>query len=154
MSTETLLAIAEIAAVVIAATAIIVTGWGIRDQLWIITFTEYTGRYAQIVRELPSEARDPGGGFDMKGLTKPERDGLLNVTRNYINLCSEEFYLRSRRKIDKETWSIWETGIRDMFRLPWFAATWESIRDEYAFYPDFRTFIDKIMEQPSPERLG
>lgn len=58
MSADAIVALAQVAAVLLAAFAIIVTLRGVRDQLWVIVFTEYTKRYAETVSDLP---RRPAG---------------------------------------------------------------------------------------------
>jgi hypothetical protein len=136
MSAETLVAIAELAAVVVGITAILVTLRAVRDQLWIQTFTEYTGRYAEIWDDLPSEARVPGSDFDLDVLPTAERGRLLNTVRGYLNLCSEEFWLYKKRKIDPETWGIWKVGIADNVRLPWFRSSWKELKSEYNSFPE------------------
>jgi hypothetical protein len=113
--------------------------------LWLVTFAEYTRRYSEITRTLPSEARRPEGDFDIEALSKAERGLLSNAVREYMNLCSEEFYLHGRKKIDKETWSIWKTGIQETVRLPWIQKTWTSMRSEYSYYPEFCQFLEGCM---------
>lgn len=57
--------------------------------------------------------------------------------RRYLNLCSEELFLHSHRKIDATTWGIWKTGMRDTARLPWFQAASTMLSSEYEYYADF-----------------
>ena len=113
-------------------------------------FSEYTRRYHEIVRELPSESRDPDGTFDFDELESAERGDVLNAARGYVNLCSEEYYLYRRGRINKETWSIWSDGIEEVFRLPWLRQTWSKIRHEYASYEPFCAFLDKCIEAKEP----
>jgi hypothetical protein len=54
----------------------------------------------------------------------------VNVVRGYLNLCSEEYWLYQRRKIDNGTWEIWKLGMIDTVKLPWFRSAWEDLRDE------------------------
>jgi hypothetical protein len=65
MSAEVLLALGQVLTVLLAGLAILVTLRGIRDQLWVVIFTEYTRRHGEIVKELPSESRRPGGNLDL-----------------------------------------------------------------------------------------
>lgn len=121
ISPEIVMAGAEIAAVIVAAFAILVTLRGIREQLWLNTFAEYTGRYSDIVEKLPYDARDPKGTFDLDRLPVSEREHILAAVRRYLNLCSEELYLHQKQRIDDETWFIWLTGIKDTMRMPCFS---------------------------------
>lgn len=133
-----------LAAALAAAALVVVTLKGIRDQLWMMTFAEYTRRYSEIMDGLPFEARRPGGNFSLSGLPDPERQRVLGITRKYLNLCSEDLFLTRKGKIDKETWTIWKTGIKDTMRLPCFQGAWTALRAEYDFFPDFCNFMDKL----------
>jgi hypothetical protein len=130
---------------------VIATGWvavgtlkGIREQLWLATFTEYTGRFSAIMDALPFEARQPTGKYALDQLQPADRNKVLGVMRRYLNLCSEEHYLVGRGKIDDETWAIWTAGIGDTVRLPWFHEAWTALRNEYASVPAFCDFIDQL----------
>ncbi len=133
--------VVALAGVVVTAAGLYVTVRSVRDQLWLHTFAEYTRRYAEVVRELPSESRRPGSSFDLRALPEDERDRILNAARAYLNLCSEEFFLHYRGRIDKETWAIWQTGIEETVRLPWLQGAWAELEDEYSYVPEFRSFM-------------
>jgi hypothetical protein len=145
MSTNQVIAIAEVAAVLIAGGGIYMTLRGLRDQLWLTTFSEYTRRYSEITRKLPAESRRPGSDFQVEALPKDQQGELQNAVREYLNLCSEEFYLHNRKKVDEETWTIWKLGMEETVRLPWIRETWASVRDEYTYYPDFCKFLDAVI---------
>lgn len=121
-----------------------VTLHGIRAQLWLMTFSEYTRRYSDIVKSLPPDARRPGPAVELGKLPVELRDGLLTAMRSYFNLCSEELFLHIQRRIDETTWKIWETGMRDTSTLPYFRAAWAELRGEYQFYPEFQRFVDQL----------
>lgn len=147
MTTEQVIAVAKVGAVLLAGLAIFMTLRGLRAQLWLVTFAEYTRRYSEIVEDLPSDSRRPGGGFRLAELAPEQRGRVLNTVRAYLNLCSEEFYLQSRGKIDQETWGIWKSGIEDTVRLPWIQQSWEEMQAEYSYYPDFCRFMDDCVER-------
>ena len=149
MSADAVVALGQVAAVLLAAFAIIVTLRGVRDQLWVIVFTEYTKRYTETVRDLPSEARRPNGKFDFSQLGGSDRDRVYNAMRAYLNLCSEEFYLQKKGRIDRETWEIWKLGIRDTMRLPWLHDTWGEMREEYVYFDEFCRFMDECLARES-----
>jgi hypothetical protein len=144
MSPERLIALASALSAAAALITIFVLLKGVRDQLWIVTFAVYTGRYMDAMDRLPSEARRPGGDFRLDSLSRSDRESALGGMRRYFNLCSEEFYLKSKRKIDRHTWEIWEAGIHDAIRLPCFRETWPELRAEYSFYTEFTSFIDNL----------
>lgn len=145
ISANDVIAIAATGTLLVTAGALVITLRGVREQLWLQTFAEYTRRYVECVRELPPEARDPAADFALDKLDGPERHRLLNAARMYVNLCSEEHYLHSKKKIDPETWDIWALGMRDAFRLPWFQAAWRALRHEYTPYREFCAFFDDCL---------
>jgi len=152
ITTDQVIAVAEVGAVLLAGVTIFMTLRGLRAQLWLQTFGEYTRRYSEIVANLPSESRRPGGTFRLEELGSEQRDKVLNAVRAYLNLCSEEFFLHGRRKIDGETWGIWRRGIEETVALPWFRQTWGEMRPEYAaYYPEFCSFMDDCVSA-MPER--
>jgi hypothetical protein len=146
MNAEVLIAAAELAAVVIGITAIWLNLRALRDQLRTHTFIEYTGRYARIWENLPAAARSRRGGFDTTTLSPAERVQLTNVVRGYLNLCSEEYWLYQKKRIDRGTWDIWKLGIIDTVKLPWFRASWDELRDEYRYYHDFIGLMNECFE--------
>jgi hypothetical protein len=144
VTTNQIIAITGVVTVVVTAIAIFVALKGVRDQLWLHTFSEWTGRYLDYVRELPGAARDPAASFALDGLSDQERARTVNAVRMYVNLCSEEHYLHSLGKIDHRTWDIWALGMADAFRASWFRELWADLRHEYAPYTEFRAFFDDL----------
>jgi hypothetical protein len=141
-----IVALASIAGVIVAIVAIVVTLRGLRDQLWLQTFSKYTRRYGEIVRELPSEARRPGAQFVFDDLPADEQGRVLNIARAYLNLCSEEYFLHSRGRIDDETWSIWRAGMVEVLRAPWSQTTLTMLKSEYRFL-EFCDFLDDCITE-------
>jgi hypothetical protein len=142
LSAQDITAGTGIVAVIAAAGAIWAGLRGVKNQLWLQMFGEYTRRYSEIVRDLPYESRRPKSGFDPAQLDGETRNRLENAVRAYLNLCSEEYYLYLRGRIDKETWTIWRRGIEETIRLPWITTAWGEVRVEYAYFPEFLAFLD------------
>jgi hypothetical protein len=146
-------AIASVAGVIVAIAAVVVALRGVRDQLWLQTFAEYTRRYGEIVRELPSEARRPGARFVFDELAPKEQDRLLNIARAYLNLCSEEYFLHDRGRIDDETWEIWREGIVDVLRAPWIQTSWAMLEPEYRFR-EFCSFLNECIDEAQTDETA
>ncbi len=144
-----IVAIATVTGVLVAAGALLVALKGVRDQLWLHTFSEYTRRYSDIVQGLPAESRRPGSHFSLEKLEPSERGRVLNAARGYLNLCSEEFYLHERGRIDDTTWAIWRQGMVETLRLPWMQETWSDLQAEYSYFDDFCIFIQTCIEKTS-----
>lgn len=154
MNHELIIGYGGLIGVLIAAIAVVVTLKGIRDQLRLTTFIEYTARYSRVMEDVPFEARDPHGAFDLDGRPEEERQQLLGAVRKYANLCSEELHLQSTGRLEKDTWTVWKTGIRDTMRTPCFGRGWELIREEYEYYPEFREMMDQFANQSQASTRG
>ncbi len=145
MSADQLIALATFGLVFATLLLVWVTLRGIRSQLWVMTFSEYTRRYSEIMEALPFEARRRRGNFDLAALSAPVRERVLGAMRKYLNLCSEELYLHRKGRIDREAWSIWRIGIGDTVCLPCFQQAWTLLRTEYDYYPEFCAFMDSLV---------
>lgn len=128
--------------VIVAGVGVMAALRGVRDQLRMTTFIEYTKRYATIMASLPFDARKPDSGYDLASVSETERRRVLGVFRDYFNLCSEENWLHATGKLDADTWRIWKLGMKQVAASPAFAGAWDSLRDEYAVFRDFITFMD------------
>jgi hypothetical protein len=135
----------EVVAIGVASAAVYFAVAGVRDQLRLQTFAEYTRRYGDIFGSLSSVARDPGSDFALADLDEADRDRHLNIARSYFNLCSEEYYLHKRRRIDRDTWAIWCQGMTEVMRLRWLRAAWISLGSEYSYVPEFAEFFEARM---------
>jgi hypothetical protein len=67
-----------------------------------------------------------------------ERIRVLGAFREYFNLCSEEMWLHKHRRIDRETWTVWEQGMQQVARFPRFLEAWQMLAFEYDYYGDFQ----------------
>jgi hypothetical protein len=151
LTADHIVALTAVATVVLTGVGVVLALRGVRHQLWLQMFSEYTRRYAQIVEGLPSESRRPGGNFDLEGLDEAARGGVENAVRAYLNLCSEEYYLHKRGHVDDETWRIWRLGMEATFGLPWIQATWAAVEHEYGFYEEFQHFVAECIAAAAPD---
>ncbi|MEX0751166.1 MAG: hypothetical protein WD359_10195 [Dehalococcoidia bacterium] len=146
MSLDAMAGLAQLVAVVIAAAALVVTLSGIRKQLWLTTFAEYTGRYIQILDEIPMAARREPQTFSLASQPDSERDRLLALAIRYLNLCSEEYYLFRKNIIDGRTWAIWEEEIVIALRRRWLVEAWGQVKTEYDSFVEFHALIERIID--------
>lgn len=152
MTTTQWIAIASLATVIVSAMAILVGLKGVRDQLRITIFLEYTERYAKIMHDMPYQAREPGSGYRLDSQPNDERYRVLAVFREYLNLCSEENWLHECRRIDNPTWNIWKYGMQDVARFPSFREAWEILSPEYDGYKDFQDFVTRDLLPHAPAK--
>jgi hypothetical protein len=135
-------AAAGIGAVIVSLIAIRAALMGVRDQLKTAVFIAYTERYSRVMAQLPFEARSPGSGYRLDDVPEAERTVVLSAFREYFNLCSEEWWLKSNQRIDNATWQVWELGMKEVARLPCFAEAWQGLCEEYASFDQFRGFMN------------
>jgi hypothetical protein len=91
--------VASLAAVIVSALAIVAGLKGVRDQLRVTIFLEYTERYSKIMQNMPYMAREPGSDYELASQSEEERRRVLAVFREYLNLCSEEKWLHDQNRI-------------------------------------------------------
>jgi hypothetical protein len=142
----TLTDIAQLGVLVVTAVAVYVTLRGLRDQLWLQTFTDYTRRYLNVIEDLPDAARLPAGQWSAEAVSGEDRRAIDRAIRRYLNLCSEEFYLHSRGRIDRQTWEVWRNGMRATMALPAFQDGWARVGPDYAYYAEFHLFMADIVK--------
>lgn len=135
-----------------SAALVVATAWiaiatlrGVRAQMHVLTFTEYTRRYAEIASALPWDAASPSCSVEPAKMPEQEREQLLRTMRRYFNICWEELHLHRTAKIDDATWKIWDAGIQDSLRSGCFRSSWVLLRSEYDYGGlghEFVEFID------------
>ena len=126
--------------VLIALSIAIVQYRMIRQQMSLNFFSDYTKRYQQIFLNFPVNINDPEFSFDK---LKPEiKENTLIYMRVYFDLCSEEYFLHSIKKIDKKIWKEWSSGIIYTFSKAAFRDGWRIINLDTDIYKDFCKWIN------------
>ena len=120
---------------------VIFMGHGLKKQMGLSFFSEYTKRYQEIILNFPESINQQD--FDFDTLTKQERDKTLRYMRAYFDLCSEEYFLWKHGNIDKNTWKEWESGIRFAFSKTAFSKAWEILRLDTIYYGEFTAWLTK-----------
>lgn len=70
-------------------------------------------------------------------------DSDFAVRLRYLNLCSEEFYLRERRLLSKQVWGIWDREMRSTLSSEPYREAWSYLRQQFKSYPEFSEFVDQ-----------
>ena len=136
--------LANVAAVLVAAAAIVYSVRGLSEQFQMTTFLEYTKRYGQIMAMLPFDARHPHSDFRLADVSEEERNDFLKTYRDYFNLCWEEWWLREKKKIDEATWAVWVEAMRQTMDFPCFDEAWDALKSEYDPYGDFWSWFKGV----------
>lgn len=81
----------------------LLTFYFLRREQWITLYFEFTKRFAEIRWKLPKDILSDS--FEVSRLNE---EGWKYM-RQYFVLCSEEFYLKEKKKwIGKKLWKEWE----------------------------------------------
>lgn len=142
---------AQLGVLALTAIAVYVTLKGLRDQLWLQTFTEYTRRYNELMDELPEAARLAAPQWQEHQLTQGEGLALDRAFRRYMHLCSEEYFLHLRGRIDRQTWDIWRDGMQTTMALPSFRGCWDRVGATYAYFSEFHAFMSELVSRAASE---
>jgi hypothetical protein len=133
------LAFELVQAVGVIATAIgVVFAWTeirrCKKQTLIDFEDEFSKEYRQMLASLPTEA-----------FVKEELDKSKESSRNhrtaffcYFDLCNEQVFLRQNRRISRETWLSWCSGIRSNLRLPAFNSAWSETKAKTELFAELR----------------
>jgi hypothetical protein len=154
MTTEQWIAASSVAAVVVGASAIVVSMTHVRDQFRTLIFLVYTDRYSKTMSRLPFAARHPGSSYRLSEIPESERTEVLAAFRDYFNMCAEEMWLKSTGRIDSGTWRVWHEGMKDVVRFPSFTEAWQQLADEYSYFTKFRKFMDSLIADVAKERIA
>ena len=123
--------------------------WGVyvyRRQMNAQLFLSYTQRYSDLMRGFPADCRDLRIAID--GDLPKSSSELTSSVLEYLNLCSEEFYLWKRGYLATGVWRIWEGELVRTLQSPLLRREWEKLRAEFGSYTEFASFVD------SRQRLG
>jgi hypothetical protein len=114
---------------------------GMRKQLTIQNFSEYTKRYQEIILKFPEEINEQD--FDLK--IRDDYKQTMRYMRAYFDLCFEEFYLHQRNLIDKKIWGMWKDGMEFAFKKPAFKQAWDIITRDTLYDADFKKFVSNAL---------
>ena len=128
--------VASIAAIV----TVVITLMGLKKQMQLNFFSDYTKRYQEIILNFPESINQKD--FDFNILPKEERDKTLRYMRAYFDLCSEEYFLHKKKHIDEEMWGQWESGIKFAFSKTAFKKAWQILRTDTIYDGEFTKFVN------------
>ena len=117
--------IISIVALVLSAYSIYISKKARKTQLQMSFFKEYTRRFQEITLNI---LNDPKNEVDYQQL--------------YIDLCSEEYYLKSQGYLPQKVWDIWYKGMQKAVKKESLQTAWER-RDLYD--PDFVKFFNDLI---------
>lgn len=145
MNIELLNLLAQIATLFSVVIGIVGVWLGVRiyrRQMNAQIFMAYAERYERIMESFP----DFHLRFDVDN-PPPESDQLTLCVLKYLNLSSEEFYMRESKYIAGEVWRIWEHELKRMLQSKLIQREWPKLRKEFESYPEFLKFVEEAQEE-------
>jgi hypothetical protein len=120
-----------------------------RRQCNVQVFLEYTKRYAEIMNSFPSHGRE--ARLELFGDPPAESPELSLSVLRYLNLCSEEFYLRQKKYLSVHVWRIWEAELNRTLRSALVVREWRRLSREFQSYPEFLAYVEGVQCRASAE---
>lgn len=119
---------------------------GVQRQLKVTVFTTYTERYSRILEKLPQD----GDEAERSAIQGALASKYVTPIRQFLDLCSEEYYLNSQKLLDKQVWELWKKGILFHLQTKLFRDIWENVKNKEGYAPEFVVFIDGLIKQKLP----
>ncbi|WP_232606095.1 hypothetical protein [Photobacterium phosphoreum] len=127
--------IATTAATVIGFISVIVTVVGVwlaLGQLKItrkVIQTDFENsidqQYRQIIQGIPVDI--------LIGQVETPNNETRELIFNYLDLCNEQIYLYSKKRISNERWQDWESGIEDNLKNKAIFNVWQEVKESASF---------------------
>jgi hypothetical protein len=139
--------IAQMVSTLIAAISVLVAAFGLfrtarsnRRQTNAQIFLDCVKRYEKIVESFPLEAWllrfDPNNA-------PPISPATTQAVLRYLNLCSEEFYLKRHKYFSEEIADIWDDLLKRTLRSALFKREWAVLKNEFASDPNFMKYVEE-----------
>jgi hypothetical protein len=132
--------------------SVIIAIWTIRENgnmnrrmMNMEVFTRYTERYEQIIKE--SEKVDSSFRLDPNNQKFAQEAKFEIFVISYLNLVSEEYYLKEKGYLDIEVWNIWESEIVRMLNTPLFVNQWQKRNSEFHAFPGFTNWVTAVQKK-------
>lgn len=122
-----MLTLTEIASLA-TALALIIGAW----ELFLtkkLTQTSYEDGLEQKYLEL--QEKIPYQIFLGKPITSEDTiEEVNNLIFNYLDLSNHQVFLRSKKRITKDTWKSWAEGISETLKKPYFKDMWLTVKKD------------------------
>jgi hypothetical protein len=139
--------IATCVSAVVALVAIVVAVGAYRKRHTAQAFIHYTDRYREVMAQLPAWARGPR--HFAEDALQESTDSLQSACLNYLNLCSEEFFLHEERFLAGKVWDIWKDEITRTLQSALFRREWPLLKSEFHSFPAFAAFVASAQSERS-----
>ncbi len=128
-----------------ATIASVATAVGVAVGVWQIRESSKIAQ-AQFEDSLDQQYRALAHGIPVDALIGRElapdkSEATRELIYNYLDLSNEQVFLRKRKKVRKETWADWCSGIQANLSKPAFASVWAEVKREA---PGTFSFLEEL----------
>ncbi len=74
-----------------------------------------------------------------------ESTELKIAVLKYINLCSEEYYLRETGLLSKKVWNMWKDELERTLQSNLVKREWLKVKIEFESYPKFQNYVERVI---------
>jgi len=128
--------------IILVATLSVLSGLrGVRKQIQVTTYLEYTKRFEDTMRPLARLLRKYKGKYKLGEIESEDARELHELIGSYISIIASEYHLQRGGHIDRETWHMWSYGLTDMFENPLVREVWFEVKEKYTAVRGFERFI-------------
>lgn len=109
------------------AVGVVIAAWQIWEgrQLSAAKFEDsFDQQYRSLSYDIPVDA------LIGKSIKEDEEKKARESVYNYLDLCNEQIFQRHKKRISKDRWHEWKTGIKQNLDRVFFKKTWSEIKKE------------------------
>lgn len=114
-------------------------------QIWEsrkLSSAEFEDSFDQQYRELSYSI--PVDALLGKELDEGKENDAREAVYNYLDLCNEQIYQRSKKRVSKERWHEWSLGISHNLSRPFFRSVWDEVKKEA---PNSFSFLEALEKE-------
>ena len=134
---QTIASVATVVAVVLAWLQLI----QVKKQARTTFEDGLSEQYRRIMEDIPA---DIWLGSKLEALGEEQRARCRDAIYRYIDLSNEQAFLFGKKRVTKDTWVEWRTGITANLKLPAFAEVWAEVNEQSpASFEELRTLDER-----------
>lgn len=122
-----------------------------RKQMNVQIYLEFTRRYEELMRHSPEEARTSLLGRRLSEIEPARRGEVKAHLLRYLNLSSEEYHLMTSGYLDAGVWELWRREMEWTLRTTLFVTSWPELKHQFASFPEFTAYVEKVQRGAGPE---
>lgn len=149
----------ELATQIATILGVLIAGVGVyfgirvyRRQMNAQLFLAFTERHAKVAQRLPRHEERNAATKTPEDPSKTSE--ITSAILDYLNLCSEEYYLWQGRFLSTAIWEIWEAELIRTLRTPLFLREWKGLKAEFVSYPKFVEYVEGKQKGAPPLPAG